>query len=235
MIPGMRAALVRLSILLVLFAGAGAARADETLYYHWHLEGFLGALASLFFPAGGEGELSLHAKPDGRLESELLVTSREAKSGEYFRYGAEWEPATGRAVRAWSSYRWRGEEKARKSKVDQVGVVDIVSAIYVLRNDPPKVARRLEIWSDGRLYPVVVIPRGGATVQVEGHDVHTRHYSVRGIDLPDRRLWKGQFDLWIADDEAATPVEILVVQRGLRLRLELASPPPVAASPAAPE
>jgi hypothetical protein len=94
------------------------------------------------------------------VRGELLVTSTKSDRGDYFRYGSEWESASGRTLRAWSDLLWRGEQKSKRSEVDQAGVIDIVSGIQLLRRDPPAAARRLEIWSDGRLYPVVVLPRG---------------------------------------------------------------------------
>jgi hypothetical protein len=205
------------------------ATAAETLRYDWHLSGFVGALASLFVPSGGEGKLSVERLPDGLLKSELLITSRESEEGDSFLYGAEWDPESGRAVRAWSEQVWRGERKSKKDKVDQEGVIDVVSGIYALRRDPPSVARRLEIWSDGRLYPVMVIPRESEPRMLEGREVTARHLTVRGLQLPDRKLWKGSLDLWIADDAAATPVEIVVSRTGARVRLLFAgregSPP----------
>jgi Protein of unknown function (DUF3108) len=194
-------------------------RAEETLIYRWHLSGFVGVLASIFVPSGGEGKLSVVRLPDGHLQSELVVTSSQSEKGDSFLYGAEWDPVSGRTVRAWSDLVWRGERKSKKDEVDKTGVIDVVSGIYTLRRDPPTVARRLEIWSDGRLYPVLVIPRESETRTLEGREVNVRHLSVRGLSIPDRRLWKGALDLWIADDPAATPVEIMVSRTGAHVRL----------------
>jgi hypothetical protein len=82
----------------------------------------------------------------------------------------------------------------------------------------------MEIWSDGRLYPVLVVPHGSARRRLEGREVVVRHYVVRGIERPGRRLWKGGLELWLADDPAATPVEIVVTRSAARVRLELVDP-----------
>ena len=129
-------------LLVSTLASSRPAGAKETLRYRWKLDGFVGALASLFVPGGGEGVLSLTPLANGNLESELLVTASERARGDFFRYGAEWQPSSGRTVRAWSDLVWRGERKTKQADVDQPGVIDIVSGIHTLRRDPPKVARR---------------------------------------------------------------------------------------------
>jgi hypothetical protein len=233
----MRTALSALGLALSLAqAGAAAtaassAMADETLSYTWRLDGFLGALAGLFIPNSGEGKLTLEHLPDGHLKSELRITSERRAQGDYFLYGAEWVPETGTTLRAWSGQRWRGEEKSEEQEVHQSGVVDVATAIYALRRDPPRQPRRLEIWSDGRLYPVIVYPRGLERREIGASTVEARHYAVRGVDVPGRRLWKGELDLWLTRDPAATPVEILVVRSAARVHLELVARSAVATQP----
>jgi hypothetical protein len=84
----------------------------------------------------------------------------------------------------------------------------------------------MEIWSDGKVYPVVVIPLGVETRKLRGgKKVDVRHYSIRGIDVPGRRKWKGKLDLWLARDEAATPVEIVISRNLADVHMELKSLP----------
>lgn len=218
--------------LLVCFGAAFApARADETLRYRWKLDGFAGAIASLFVPSGGEGVLTFLELPEGVVRGELLVTSKQTEKDEYFRYGSEWKAPDGPTLRAWSDLAWRGETKSKRSEVDQPGVIDIVSGIHVLRRNPPTVARRLEIWSDGRLYPVIVLPRGSEKRKLEGREVTVRQLEVRGLQIADRKQWKGDLHLWIADDELATPVEIQVQRKGVRVRLVLIDRGPAESKP----
>jgi Protein of unknown function (DUF3108) len=228
--PIPRTALCGLLLALALGRPVRAA-ADETLSYTWRLDGFLGALAGLFFPNSGEGRLTLEHLPDGHLKSELRITSERRAEGDYFLYGAEWDPATGTTLKAWSGQRWRGEEKSEEQEVHQSGVIDVATAIYSLRRDPPRAPRQLEIWSDGRLYPVIVFPRGLEQRRLGGSTVAARHYAVRGVDLPGRRQWKGELDLWLALDDAATPVEILVARSAARVHLELVGRTAVSARP----
>jgi hypothetical protein len=201
-------------------AATGELGESERIAYRWKLQGFLGAVAGLFMPRGGEGSLSLSTTAPGRIASELFITAKASAGGQFFRYGSEWDVATGRTLRAWQSSFWRGERRSKESKVEAEGVIDIVSAIQVLRRDPPASPRRMEIWSDGRLYPVLVVPVGVETRTISGRRLPVRHFTVRGLTLPERRQWKGQLDLWLADDAVATPVEILVERSSAKVRLE---------------
>lgn len=220
------ASILLLAAALALAAPAGATDpVSEEYRYRWHLGSLLGKVAGLFLPSHGEGVLRVAPAGGGNLTSELLITSEESKAGEYWRYGSELDPSTGRAVRAWSSYRWRGEEKSRSAEIDDDGVLDVVSGIWSIRRDRPEKPRRMEIWSDGKIYPVVVVPRGLETRTIDGRQILTRHFSVRGYDAPGKRRWKGSLELWLAEDAVATPVEIRIERSLADLRLELQDPP----------
>jgi hypothetical protein len=222
--------LVALTLAAAIVLAAGTASASEPVSeefrYRWHLGSLLGRIAGLFLPSHGDGVLSIAPASDGRMTSELLITSEESRDGEYWRYGSEMDPETGLAVRAWSSYRWRGEEKSKEAEIDaEEGVRDVVSGIWSIRQDPPERPRPMEIWSDGKVYSVMVVPRGRETRSVDGRKVATRHYTVSGYDVPGRRRWKGTLELWLAEDAAATPVEIHISRNLADLRLELQSLP----------
>jgi len=212
--------------LLVVPTGAsGQGRGqNEEFQYRWQLRNIMGAIAGLFLPRQGEGSLSFKTDPSGRLRSELTITSSSSHQGEYFRYGSEIDTRTLQPIRAWSSYSWRGETKSKTSPIEQDGVLDIASGIYAIRQDPPEKPRRMEIWSDGKIYPVVVIPLGAETRKMQGgKKVDVRHYSIRGVDLPDRNRWKGKLDLWLARDAASTPVEIVISRNLADVHMELKS------------
>jgi hypothetical protein len=198
---------------------------DEEFRYRWQLRNFMGSVAGLFLPNQGVGELTFKQQ-NGHLRSELMITSSASRQGEFFKYGSEMDIRTLQPIRAWSSYSWRGESKHKSSEIEQDGVLDIASGIYAIRNDPPEKSRRMEIWSDGKIYPVVVIPMGTEMRKVgnRSQKMEVRHYSIRGINLPDRRKWKGKLDLWLAKDQAATPVEILLSRNLADVHLELQSP-----------
>jgi Protein of unknown function (DUF3108) len=194
---------------------------DENFRYSWQLRNFIGTIAGLFFPNQGEGSLTFRTEKNGHLRSELTITSNESREGEFFRYGSEVDIETLQPIRAWSSYTWRGESKTKSEEIEAHGVLDIAAGIYAIRRDPPTKPRRMEIWSDGKTYPVVVIPLGEETRKVGNAKVATRHFSVRGVEMPGRRKWKGKLDLWLAKDAAATPVGILISRNLADVRMEL--------------
>lgn len=196
----------------------------EEFQYRWQLRNFIGSLAGLFLPNQGEGSLTFRKDGNGRLTSELTITSTAAQ-GEYFRYGSEVDTRTLQPIRAWSAYSWRGETKTKSEPIEQQGVLDVASGIYSIRQDPPVKARRMEIWSDGKIYPVVVIPLGNETRKMQGgKKVAVRHYSIRGVEVPNRRKWKGKLDLWLARDAVATPVEIQISRNLADVHMELKNP-----------
>ena len=216
-----------LGLLAFLVAGpwvSAQGRGDEEFQYRWQLRNFIGTLAGLFLPNRGEGSLTFRQDANGHLRSELYITSDAAKQGEYFRYGSEVDTHTLQPIRAWSAYSWRGETKTKNADVNQDGVLDIASGIYAIRQDPPQKTRRMEIWSDGKIYPVIVVPDKIETRTLkDGKKIEVQKFSIRGIDLPDRRRWKGRLDLWLTRDETATPVEIVISRNLADVHMELKS------------
>lgn len=198
--------------------------ANEEFRYRWQLRNFMGAVAGLFLPRQGEGSLTF-MRTNGHLKSELTITSPQSKQEGYFRYGSEIDVRTLQPIRAWSSYSWRGESKSKNEPVDKEGVLDVAAGIYAIRSDPPTRSRKMQIWSDGKIYPVVVIPMGIEVRQLPHGKVPARHYSIRGVNLRGQRKWKGKLDLWLATDEANTPVEILISRNMADVRMELMSRP----------
>jgi len=197
----------------------------EEFHYRWTLGNLLGTLASIFLPHQGVGELSFKPQKDGRLRAELVITSPSSREGEYWRYGAEVDPKTQQTVRAWSSYLWRGEKKSKSEEIADNGVLDVVSGIYAIRREPPDKPRRMDIWSDGKIYQVIVIPLGVDRKRIGQKTMAARHFSIRGIDSPsDRnRKWKGRIELWLANDDSATPIEILISRNLADVRLVMTS------------
>lgn len=202
--------------------------ADEDFHYHWKLGNLLGTVLGLFLPREGDGDLAFKLQKDGHLRGELMITSPESHGGEYWRYGSEIDPRTLQPIRVWSSYQWHGRSKSENDEVDQKGVLDISCAIYAIRHEPPQKPRDMEIWSDGKVYPITVVPMGDEVRTVSKQRFETRHFAIRGRILPERRRWTAKVDFWLAKDSASTPVEIQISRRLADVRLELL---PAAASP----
>ena len=197
---------------------------NEEFRYRWQLRNLMGAVAGLFLPRQGEGSLTFQ-RTNGHLKSELTITSPQSKQEGYFRYGSEIDVHTLQPIRAWSAYSWRGESKSKNEAVKEDGVLDVAAGIYAIRSDPPDKPRRMQIWSDGKIYPVVVKPLGTEMRQLPHGKVQARHYSIRGLDIRGQRKWKGKLDLWLATDAAATPVEIVISRNMADVRMELLSQP----------
>ena len=216
--------LVCLACLMAASSGASSQvpGQSEEFQYRWQLRNLVGNIAGLFLPKQGEGSLTFKTDPSGRLRSELTITSGAAREGEYFRYGSEIDTHTLQPIRAWSSYSWRGETKSKSSPIDRDGVLDVASGIYSIRQNPPQKPRRMEIWSDGKIYPVIVMPLSVENRKLQsGRTVAARRFSIRGIEVPGRRKWKGKLDLWLTQDAAATPVEIVISRNLADVRMEL--------------
>jgi len=198
---------------------------SEELHYDWHLGGLLGTLAGLFLPSSGEGVMSVEPAGDGMLSTELLITSPDSEVGEHWRYGSKIASDSGYALEAWNSYKWRDKSDQERVAIDHPRVRDVVSGIYQIRRELPARPRTMQIWSDGKIYPVVVIPRGAERRRVDGRKIDTLHYSVRGYEARSGHRWKGSLELWLARDAAATPVEMHIERSLANLRLELHQPP----------
>ena len=201
-------------------------RADETLQYRWKIEGFFGALAGLFFPSHGDASLSQSTLASGNLQSSLLITSDEVKDASYFSYEAEIEPATGRTVTARSSQLWQGKQKDKSSPLARSGNGRCRLGDPPAAPDPPR-----DLAGDGDLVRRQALSRPGPAGRSRRHarsvakSVETLHYTIRPLVRPERRVWKGELDLWFARDPQSTPVEMLVARSPARLRLALVQKP----------
>lgn len=194
---------------------------DEELVYDWHLGGFVGAVAGLFLPNHGQGVLSVAPSDDGMLSTELMITSPEGEEGEHWRYGSLITREEGYAREAWNTYQWRDKSEDERATIEEPKVRDIVSGIYQIRRELPQTSHHMRIWSDGKIYPVIVIPKGEDVRKINGSKVRTRHYKVRGFRSDDGRYWKGNLEIWLARDAAATPVEMHIERSLANLRLQL--------------
>lgn len=222
-VPAVIAALLLFPSLGGSVPGQPGQPVNEEFRYQWQLKNFMGAVAGLFLPRKGEGSLTFR-RTNGHLKSELTITSPQSQEG-YFRYGSEIDVRTLQPIRAWSAYSWRGESRSKNEPVDKEGVLDVAAGIYAIRSDPPTKSRRMQIWSDGKIYPVVVIPLGIETRRLPGGKVQASHFSIRGVQVPGQRRWKGKLDLWLTPDASATPVEILISRNLADVRMELMSRP----------
>lgn len=200
---------------------AGSSETHEQFDYRWTLGGFKGVVARIFVPGRGEGRLTTEPGDGELLITELRISSRDGEDGEYWLYGSEIDPLERRTLRAWSAQRFRGESKHKEREAEGLDALDLASSIYYLRKELPTEAAEAEIWSSGRLNPVLIQPTGRGSAEWGGQRVPTRSYAIRGVNKPGRSVWRGKMDLVLVDDERAVPLEIVVTRSGMRIRLEL--------------
>ncbi|MEZ5331695.1 MAG: hypothetical protein R2991_06505 [Thermoanaerobaculia bacterium] len=229
---------IRLLTLLVLALSmpvepAFSSPGGETLVYEWSLGGFLGKLAAAIVPGHGDGALATRPVDEG-LELELLITSPHSEKGDFWRYSAVIDRESGRTLRAESSYRFRGKSKEKEADLSEMDVIDVASGIHWIRKTRPQEAADLSIWSDGKVYPVVVESRGWQQRSVDGHTHNLEWFSVRAREVEGEPEWKGSLDLYLSPGEDAEPLEIVVDRKWARVRLELVDETTATNSPSRP-
>ncbi len=205
---------------------------EEVLEYRWKLQGLVGIVARIFLPGRGDGTLTTRTGLDGRVTSELEITSKQSESGEHWIYGSVIEPAPAgppalpTTLEAWNTSRFRGRDKEKRADLRGEDTIDVPSGIYLLRKSPPEKTRRMRIWTDGKVYPVEIVPLGVEMDGFDGERIAVDHYAVRGVDVPGERSWKGSLEVWLTRDEAAVPVQIVFRHERGKVRLRLADRDP---------
>jgi len=202
-------------------------RDGEVLTFHWALKGFVGTLARIFVPGSGEGLIVNRPVGEGRFESEFRITSKSAAKREFWSYGSVIDRSSLRPLEAWNVSHYRGRDRRREIEIEEPGLIDIPTAIHLLRTAPPETPLRLRLWADGKIYPVLFESHGLQYLRMEGRQVLVAAHSVVGLDEPGERTWEGRLDLWTTPDERALPVEILFRREGAKVLLTLVSPDPL--------
>lgn len=220
--PARRRSFSAFWLALLLGAGpTGAVPFTEALDYEWSLGGFLGTLARVVLPGRGEGRLTTHPTEDGGLAIELVVTSRDGEEGDFWRYASVIDPASGRTLRAESSYRYGERNKQRGADLTAAQVIDVASGIHLVRTQRPDRVLDLSIWSDGKVYPVRIEPRGWTSLTLDDGRQNAEFFAIRPRSVRGERPWSGGIDLYLEEGPQARPVAIVVDRRWARLRLEL--------------
>ena len=179
----------------------------EAFPFRWKLGGFLGALAGLFVPRSGDALLSFTPTGDERIAIEMRITS-PGRDGEYFRYAAEVDVASGSTTAVHSESRFRDKTRNRDQSFSDGDVIDFASVFYRLRWHPPREPAELRIWSDGKIYPVTVGPLGTERLRVGDDEIDVRGYSVRPIVVKGEAKFNEAFSVYFALDERSQPVAI---------------------------
>jgi len=93
----------------------------------------------------------------------------------------------------------------------------------------------MTIWSGGKTYPVEVRPLGLTRRKIAGDKIEVRGYALRGAVVDGERSFDDKIDIYFANDDRATPVEIVGKRGMIRTRIRMISAQGLARPPAEPE
>lgn len=222
----------------------------ERVSYDWALAGALSWVAAIAFPTSGTAELETTAnRPGTKVESRLMIRDRD-RTG-YFLYRTSLEGPRLRTLLSEHGYSWSGRTKIEKAAFDYDRKLlrlseedtrdgpsssvrpipggdlrDVLTAIWQLRQQAGTIkgAERVEIFSDGKLYPVHFVAQGAQNLKV-GNTMR-RVLAFRIVAAPEQqRKWPGGVNVWLTDDEARTPVKIEIKRSLANLRLTMSGAP----------
>lgn len=222
--------------------------ATEDLRYTWRLRGGLAWIASLRFPTSGEGQLiTTHQRQSPpTVATELKITSTE--SNGFYLYQSQIDERNIRTLMTYHGYTWgeksRNERtffdyvkrlaRIRKETPDAVEhkvrpippreMKDVLTGIYFLRQRAATITEPLlsEIYSEGKIYPVLYRPEGREVIEVRGKKVQTSTFRITAAPGADRK-WPGGVKVWLTDDERHVPVRLEIHRSFATLRLDLTS------------
>lgn len=223
-------------------------RTNEELTYSWRLRGPISWIAGLAFPTRGKGVLRTSELQDNLLDTELRIAGPSRDDG-YYLYQSQMEQASARTLMTYDGYGWRHKSRSERTLFDYVkrlmrirrenservetrvrkipgesGVRDILTGIYFLRQNADQIEAPLlsEIYSRGKLYPVVFKPQGRETLTWDGNPVETRKFEITAAPGTEKK-WPGGVKVWISDDENRTPIRLEIKRDYAALQLDLTS------------
>jgi hypothetical protein len=224
-----------------------ASSRSEELHYSWRLRGGLAWVASIRFPTSGKGTFVTVPQPDapGTLESELKITAANPNEGFYVYQSqiAEENLTTLMTYHGYSYGEKRRNERTlfdyvkklariRKETPEEVenrvkqipgtNLRDVLTGIHYLRQKSSEIVRPMpaEIYSDGRLYPVVFSPVGIRPLVFEGRNVRAKGYQITAAPSGAKK-WPGRVQVWISDDAKRMPLRIEILRNLANLQLDL--------------
>ena len=222
----------------------------EDFRYSWRMRGGLSLVAGLLFPTSGVGQLttSFPAGSDHTINSELLITARDAKNGFYV-YESEMDATGEKTLMSYHGYAWRNKSRKERTIFDYVkrlarmhketpekqwdkvaplpadSLRDILTAIYFLRQHGPTIQAPITtvIYSDGNSYPVLMRPAEPRTFDIAGERVAALGFEI--VDAPNSggKKWPGGVRVWLSNDARRIPFRIEIQQSMASMQLELQS------------
>jgi hypothetical protein len=219
----------------------------ENFRYTWRLRGGLAWIASVRFPTSGEGHLTTvyHRTANPTVDTELKITAEETEG--FYLYQSQIDDKSIKTLMTYHGYSWGEKSRHERTFFDYVkrlarirketsddGVEhrvkaippremkDVLTGIYYLRQKAMtlKAPVAMEIFSDGKLYPVMFRPEGFEEMTVAGKGVQTRTYRITAAPGAERK-WPGGVRVWLTTDERHVPVRIEIHRSFATLRLDL--------------
>lgn len=217
----------------------------EQFRYSWRLRGGLAWIAGLRFPTSGTGRMSTSTETPDSINSRLRITSGKGDDGHY-EYVSDMDASGNRTLMSYHGYEWGGsgrkeqtffdhakhlarihkdtvkghEYKVKKLPVDAPR--DVLTGIFFLRQNAQNINVPLafDIYSDGKLYPVLFRPIGSASIVFGGDRTVVRKFRITAAPGTERK-WPGGVEVWLTDDSRSIPVRIEIQRSFAKLRLEL--------------
>jgi hypothetical protein len=219
---------------------------SEQFQYSWKLRGALSWIAAIRFPTRGTGELKNEYSANGSLDTQLKITG-EGDPGFYL-YHSVLDEKNGRTLMTYHGYSWGKKAHNERALFDYVkrlvrireekpGQVrekvkpipagqlrDVLTGIHYLRQNATTIASplRTDIYSDGKLYPVVFVPQARETVTVGGKSLAARTYVIAAAPEQGKK-WPGAVKVWLTEDAGRVPLRIEMQHAFATLRLDLES------------
>jgi len=226
-------------------------RDTEEFNYSWRLRGGLAWIAGLRFPTSGVGALRTGVPTVGNrdIDSELVIRPSKGRSGFYI-YQSQIDTAGQKTLMTYHGYSWGDRERKertffdyvkrlariRKETTDQAvenrvkpiphkDMRDILTGIYFLRRNAGTFEKPMtsEIYSDGKIYPVVFKPGDRHSFIVAGEKVEARAYDIEAAPGETSKKWPGGLRVWLSDDARHVPVRIEIRKNFASLQLDLQS------------
>lgn len=245
-----RTLLVALLVMPVVTTAAEPCNSTVEEYrYSWRMRGGLRWIAGLVFPTSGVGNLKTAYPTAGKqgINSELLITTANGKSGGFYHYESQMDESGQRTLETYHGYAWGEKSRHERTVFDYVkhlarirkqtpekvenkvrpipesDLRDILTAIHFMRQNATRIRGPIQtsIYSDGKEYPVVFRPAERAAIPVMGKRINAVAFEI--VDAPGGKKWPGGVKIWLSDDDRRIPVRIEIRQSMASLQLDLQS------------
>jgi hypothetical protein len=143
-------------------------------------------------------------KFEGRHRSATTTFDYSTKTMRRERLDSKKEPAT----------------TTKSSPIPAGEIRDVLSVIYYLRKRATTLSKPEEtkVYSNGKLYSVLLNPGGIVKLDLGGTRVDARQYTISAT-AAEKQKWPGDVSFWLTSDGRAIPARILIRQKGASLDL----------------